>query len=57
MSSVTLNPATIDLRTTDSNTIAFTAINLALMNNETKNLATMKSTPMDTIQGTLQQCT
>jgi len=44
MSSVTLDPAAIELRTIASNTIGSAAINLALMIPETKNLAIMDTT-------------
>jgi len=47
--------ATIDLKIIASATIDSTAINLALMNPETKNLAKMKSARMQGIQWTLQQ--
>jgi len=57
MSSITLDPAIINLRTIVSATIDSTAINLALMNHATKNLAKRNSATMDTTQWTSQQRT
>ena len=55
-----MNPAMMDLATIDHRknacaTINCTAINFALMNPETNNLAKMKSATMDRTQWTLKQ--